>query len=302
MKKMFRGTYTAIVTPMTADNIIDWQAFTQLIERQIAGGIDGIVFVGTTGESPTLSHAEHEEILYRSVEIVRGRCQVIHGTGSNNTVEAVTFAQAAAKAGADAQLVVNPYYNKPTQEGLFAHFSAIADATDLPVVLYNIQGRSAINLKTDTLLRLAEHPHIVGVKEASGDIAQMMEVIRHTSEDFYCLGGDDALALPFMAMGGDGIVSVISNAVPAAMTAMVRQLLEGDFERGRKAFYDLLPLMHFSFIESNPVPMKELLAQLGYIRADVRLPLCRGRAETIAAAAEIAALVRSLEPEYQPAR
>lgn len=296
---LFRGTYTAIITPLTAEDRIDWEAFERLIEKQIEGGITGIVFVGTTGESPTLSHAEHNEILQRSVELVGGRCQVIHGTGSNNTKEAIEFAKVAAKAGADGQLVVNPYYNKPTQEGLYQHFKAVADATDLPIMLYNIQGRSAINLETETLLRLAEHPNIVAVKEASGDIAQMMEVIEQTDDDFSCLSGDDAITLPFVSMGGDGVVSVISNVVPRAMSDMVNSLLMGNVELGRKQFYKLLPLMRFSFMESNPIPVKELLAELGYCEPFMRLPLCRATPQTKEAVREMALQIEELEPSQE---
>ncbi len=295
----FRGTYTALVTPFTAENQIDWSAFEKLIERQINGGITGIVFVGTTGESPTLSFEEHYQILNRSVEIVNGRCQVIHGTGSNDTASCIETSKVAAESGADAQLVVNPYYNKPTQEGLYQHFTAVADATDLPVMLYNIQGRSSINLETDTLLRLVEHPNIVAVKEASGDIAQMMEVIEKSPKDFYCLSGDDAMTLPFMAMGGDGIVSVISNAVPRAMSDMVKSLLMGNYELGRTQFFNLLPLMRFSFMESNPIPLKELMAVLELCEPLMRLPLCRGTEATQKAAQEMATLVAQLEPSEE---
>lgn len=295
MEKLFQGTYTAIITPLTAKDTIDWAAFEQLIEKQIEGGITGIVFVGTTGESPTLSHEEHYEILRRSVQIVNGRCQVIHGTGSNNTKEAIEFAKVSAKSGADGQLVVNPYYNKPTQEGLFAHFKAVADATDLPILLYNIKGRSAINLETPTLVHLAEHPNIVGVKEASGDISQITDVIEQTDASFSCLSGDDAMTLPLMALGGDGVVSVISNVVPRAMSDMVKSMQMGNVAMAQNQFYRMLPLMRFSFMESNPIPIKELLSELGYCEPYMRLPLCRGTQATLEAAQDILPQVAELE-------
>lgn len=297
MKKLFQGTYTAIITPLTAEDKIDWQAMERLIEKQIEGGITGIVFVGTTGESPTLSHEEHYEILRKSVKIADGRCQVIHGTGSNNTKEAIALARVSAESGADGQLVVNPYYNKPTQEGLFAHFSAIADATDLPIILYNIKGRSAINLETPTLLRLAKHPNIVGVKEASGDIAQITDVIEQTDDSFSCLSGDDAMTLPLMALGGDGVVSVISNVVPRAMSDMVKSAQMGNLVLAQQQFYQLLPLMRFSFMESNPIPVKELLAELGYCEPHMRLPLCRATQATQEAIQEMLTQVAELEPD-----
>ena len=235
ISKLFRGTYTAVITPFTASNQIDWVAFEKIVEQQIAAGITGLVFVGTTGESPTLSHNEHREILRWSVSTVHGRCQVIHGTGSNNTRESIELASVAAEAGADGHLVINPYYNKPTQEGLFRHFTAVADATELPVILYNIQGRTATNLATDTLLRLAEHPHIVGVKEASGDMQQIMDVIRRTPDDFSVLSGDDALTYPIMACGGDGLVSVVSNCLPRRTAEMVDGCLSGNWAEARRS-------------------------------------------------------------------
>ena len=274
MPKLFRGTYTAIITPFTLANQVDWSAFEQLIEQQISGGVTGLVFVGTTGESPTLTHDEHREVLRWSVRTVNGRCQVIHGTGSNNTRESIELASVADEAGADAHLVINPYYNKPTQEGLFRHFTAVADATRLPVMIYNIKSRTATNLETDTLLRLAEHRHIVGVKEASGDIQQIMDVIRRTPDDFSVLSGDDALTLPLMACGGDGVISVVSNCLPRATTTFVNHCLEGRWEEARATFYSLLDIMHLTMIETNPIPIKFIMHALGFCTAAVRLPLC----------------------------
>lgn len=274
MSKLFRGTYTAVITPFTPSNEIDWEAFEKIVEHQIANGITGLVFVGTTGESPTLTHSEHQEILRWSVKVVNKRCQVIHGTGSNNTRETIEFAEVSAEAGADGQLVINPYYNKPTQEGLYRHFSAIAHATNLPIIIYNIKGRTAVNLETNTLLRLLEHDTIVGVKEASGDLAQIMDVIQQAPEDFSILSGDDALTLPIMACGGDGVISVVSNCVPGSFRNFVQSCLDGHFEAARQQFYALMPIMRATMLETNPIPIKAIMYRLNYCSSHVRLPLC----------------------------
>jgi len=274
MNKLFQGTYTAIITPFTQDNKIDWPAFEKLVEAQIASKVEGIVFVGTTGESPTLSHQEHMDILRWSVKTINGRCQVIHGTGSNNTRESIELANVASEAGADGHLVINPYYNKPTAEGLYLHFKAIADAVDLPIIMYNIKGRTAVNLETDTLLRLAEHKNIVGVKEASGDIHQMMDVMRRTGDDFCVLVGDDALTLPFMACGGDGLISVVSNCLPRSTSDMVRACLAGEWDTARTSFYKILDIMNLTMAETNPIPIKAIMHKLGYCDTNIRLPLC----------------------------
>jgi len=294
MNKLFQGTYTAIITPFTQNNVIDWSAFEKLIDHQIAGGVEGIVFVGTTGESPTLSHSEHEEILRWSIKAVGGRCKVIHGTGSNNTRESIGFARVAADSGADGHLVINPYYNKPTAEGLYLHFKAIADSSDLPVIIYNIQGRTAINLETDTLLRLAEHPNIVGVKEASGNIGQMMDVIRRVPEDFCVLVGDDALTLPFMACGGDGLISVVSNCLPGPTSEMVRKCLSGDWGTARTSFYQILDVMHVTMLESNPIPVKAIMAELGFCQKNIRLPLTQPAQQTMQAVGKAVDTIRQL--------
>ena len=295
MATLFRGTYTALITPFTAANQIDWPALERLIDHQVAAGISGLVFVGTTGESPTLSHQEHREVLRRSVEIVNGRCQVIHGTGSNNTRESIELAIVAAEAGADGHLVINPYYNKPTQEGLYRHFKAVADAAELPVIVYNIQGRTAVNLETDTLLRLAQHRNIVGVKEASGNMAQIMDVIRRTPDDFAVLSGDDALTLPLMACGGDGLISVISNALPRSTVVLVNHCLEGRWDEARTAFYALLDLMQLSMMETNPIPIKYIMHRLGYCSKEVRLPLCEPRPTTVEVLDRTLDKIRDLE-------
>ncbi|MEM9671289.1 MAG: 4-hydroxy-tetrahydrodipicolinate synthase [Cyclobacteriaceae bacterium] len=275
MSKLFRGTYTAVITPFTPSNEIDWEAFEKIIEQQIASGITGLVFVGTTGESPTLTHDEHREILRWSVKVVNKRCQVIHGTGSNNTRETIEFAEVADESGADGQLVINPYYNRPTQEGLYRHFSAIAHATNLPIIIYNIKGRTAVNLETDTLLHLLDkHKTILGVKEASGDLSQIMDVIERTPEDFSVLSGDDSLTLPIIACGGDGVIAVVSNCVPSGFRTCVQNCLDGNLDAGRQQFYALLPLMRLTMIESNPIPIKAIMHRLGFCSPHVRLPLC----------------------------
>lgn len=295
MAKLFRGAYTAIITPFTESNEIDWDAFERLIEKQIESGIEGIVFVGTTGESPTLSYSEHQEILKWSVKVVNGRCKVIHGTGSNNTRESIKFAHVAAEAGADGHLVINPYYNKPTQEGLFRHFSAVADAADLPIIIYNIQGRTAVNLETDTLLRLAEHRNIAGVKEASGDMAQVIDVIRKTPDDFSVMGGDDALTFPVMACGGDGLISVVSNCAPRATSDMVRLCLQGQWDEARKAYFRILDLMQITMIETNPIPVKAIMHRLGYCTAHIRLPLCKPDEKSLPAIEKAIEFIKEIE-------
>ncbi|MGB3586224.1 MAG: 4-hydroxy-tetrahydrodipicolinate synthase [Tunicatimonas sp.] len=295
MAKLFQGTYTAVITPFTPSNEIDWVAFEKIIEQQIAGGITGLVFVGTTGESPTLSHDEHQEILRCSVQVVNQRCQVIHGTGSNNTRETIEFAEVSSDAGADGQLVINPYYNRPTQEGLYRHFSAIAHATDLPIIIYNIKGRTAVNLETETLLRLLTHKSIVGVKEASGDLAQIMDVIQHTPDDFCVLSGDDALTLPILACGGDGVISVVSNCVPASLCRCVQNYLDGNLATAQQQFYSLLPLMKLTMKETNPIPVKAIMQRLGYCSPQVRLPLCEPTKATQQAIEEALDSIRQME-------
>ena len=295
MSKIFQGTYTAIITPFTNDNKIDWQSFEKIVEQQIAGKVEGIVFMGTTGESPTISEAEHAEVLIRSVKMVNGRCQVIHGIGSNNTNTSIEFAKVSAKAGADGLLAVVPYYNKPTQQGMFLHFTAIANATDVPIIIYNIKGRTGVNLETSTLLRMAEHKNMVAVKEASGDLSQMIDVINKTSDDFCVLVGDDGITLPFMSCGGDGVISVISNCVPLTLSNMIRTCLKGDFIVAKPVFYQLLELMKVAFIESNPIPIKEIMSMLGYCAPNFRLPLCRASENTMNQLKSMVEFIKSIE-------
>jgi 4-hydroxy-tetrahydrodipicolinate synthase len=271
---MFRGVYTAIITPFTDDGSLDLESFDRLIEFQIENGIDGIVPVGTTGESPTLSMEEHIKVIQRTCKTVNKRTLVIAGAGSNNTEEAIELASAAKDAGADGTLQVAPYYNKPTQEGFYSHFIKIADKVDLPHIVYNIPPRTGKNIETDTMIRMAEHQNIVGVKEASGSIMQMMSVIERAPEDFSVLSGDDGITLPLTAAGGMGLISVSSNLFPGLMKDFVHSGLDGDFEKMRELNYKLQPLFRIMNIEQNPIPIKTALAIKGYVREVFRLPMC----------------------------
>ncbi len=276
---MFKGLYTAIVTPFALDESFDEAAFTKLIEHQIAGGVDGIVFVGTTGESPTLTHEEHNYVIKRGVEIVDGRVKVIAGAGSNSTKEAIEFSQLAQKNGADGLLQVNPYYNKPNQEGLYQHFEHIADSVEIPIMLYNIMGRCGVNLETATLLRLAKHPNIVSVKEASGNLAQMKEVLDSVPSDFTVMSGDDNLTLDLMKMDGHGVVSVLSNLLPAEMKNLVDLASSENWPEAEKVNKQLSELFRLCFIEPNPQPIKTLLAHQDFCKETFRLPMVNMSAE-----------------------
>ena len=274
MPPMFRGTYTALVTPFR-DGAIDFAALEKLIEAQIAAGITGLVAVGTTGESPTLSHAEREKVIRFTVEIAKRRCQVLAGTGSNCTSDAIAATQLAAKIAVDGALVVAPYYNKPSQEGLFRHFQAIAQASALPVMLYNIPGRCAVDIGAETVERLAaDCSNIVSIKEASGSVERVSDLRARLPETFTILSGDDSLTLPFMAVGAVGVVSVASNVFPAEVCALVRAWESGDAETARSLHKKLLPVFKDLFIEPNPVPAKTALAWRGEMTAECRLPLC----------------------------
>lgn len=270
---MWTGVGTALVTPFTAGGAIDETALRRLVRRQIDGGIHFLVPCGTTGESPTLSLAERRRIVELVVEESAGRVPVLAGAGGYNTEEAFETGEAMARAGARGLLSVTPYYNKPTPEGLYRHFRAIADHTDLPIVLYNVPGRTGCNLDVATLVRLAAIPNIVGVKEASGNMTQMCEVCREAPDDFVVLSGDDALTLPLMAVGGRGIISVASNEAPGLMVEMVNAAARGDFAAARTMHRRLLPLMLVNFVESNPIPVKSALASMGLIEEVYRLPL-----------------------------
>jgi 4-hydroxy-tetrahydrodipicolinate synthase len=269
------GCATALVTPFTSRGLVDEPRYRALLERQIAGGVRLLVPCGTTGEGATLTDEEQREVIEVTADAARGRAKVIAGVGSNATAIAVERARAARAAGADAVLVVAPYYNKPTQAGLSAHFKAVADAVPgLPVVLYNVPGRTASNIAAPTVLGLArENDNIVAVKEASGDFAQIMAILRERPPGFRVLSGDDAVTLPLIALGVDGVVSVLSNEVPDLMVRLSDLALSGDWDEARKLHYRLLPLMEANFIESNPGPVKSALALMGLMEEHYRLPL-----------------------------
>jgi 4-hydroxy-tetrahydrodipicolinate synthase len=271
---MFRGTFTALVTPFR-DGGIEVSAFEQLIETQIAAGITGVVAIGTTGESPTLSHEEREQVLRVTVAKANKRCLVIAGTGSNATRHAIADTKLAERLGVDAALLVAPYYNKPSQEGLFRHFKAIADATSLPIMLYNIPGRCSVDILPETVARLAkECRNIVSIKEASGSVERVGELRRRLPDAFTILSGDDSLTVPFMAVGAAGVVSVASNLFPSEVCALVRACESGDLKSAEKLHSKLLPLFKDLFIEPNPVPVKTALGWRGVMSPEVRLPLC----------------------------
>jgi 4-hydroxy-tetrahydrodipicolinate synthase len=270
-----RGCATALVTPFKADGGVDIERMRALVRRQIDGGVRLLVPCGTTGESVTMTGAEREEVIRATVEEAQGRARVIAGTGSNNTASAVEQSRAARELGADAVLVVAPYYNKPTQEGLYRHFRAVAEAVEgVPVVLYNVPGRTSSNINAGTTLRLARDvENIAAVKEASGNLAQVMEILRGRPEDFLVLSGDDALTFAMIALGADGLVSVASNEAPGPMSRMVDAALAGRFDEARALHYSLLPLMDVNFIESSPGPVKAALALMGLLEETLRLPL-----------------------------
>ncbi len=270
---MFEGLYTAIVTPFK-NGKIDYDAAEKLIERQIEGGVDGVVPVGTTGESPTVSFEEHKEFISKVVKFVGGRIKVIAGTGSNSTSEAICLSKSARDHGVDGLLLVNPYYNKPTQEGLIRHFSEIAKSVDIPVVLYNIPGRTGVNFLPENIKVLVDEcPNIVAIKEASGDIAQMMWVIELCGEKLTLLSGDDNLLLPVLSIGGRGVISVLSNIIPADVKKVITLYESGKIDEARKQFYRILPLCRAMFLETNPIPVKKSMELLGLCSGEIRLPL-----------------------------
>ncbi len=270
---MFAGAFTAIVTPFK-DGQVDEKAFKGLIRFGLDGGISGFVPCGTTGESPTLSHEEHNRVVEMTVKEVAGQVKIIAGTGSNSTEEAISLTRHAKKVGVDAALLVSPYYNKPTQEGLYRHFKAIAEAVDIPLVLYNIQGRTGVNIENSTMEKLSRLPNIVGVKEASGSILQMSEVIRLCGPDFDVLSGDDQMTFPLMALGGKGVISVVTNIIPDKMSALVRHMLAGEIDQARAIHFEIFELCQAMFVETNPIPIKAALGLMGKIEPEFRLPLC----------------------------
>jgi 4-hydroxy-tetrahydrodipicolinate synthase len=271
---MFRGTFTALVTPFRSDQI-DFVAFEHLIEAQIAGGVAGVVAVGTTGESPTLSHTEQERVIELTVAFVRGRCQVLAGTGSNSTRDAIVSTRRAEKLRVNGALVVAPYYNKPSQEGLFRHFRDVAQSTSLPIMLYNIPSRCGVDIRPETVVRLAEEcSNIVSIKEASGSVDRVSELRARLPDEFTILSGDDSLTLPFMSVGAVGVVSVASNLFPAEVCALVRAYESGDVKLAGELHRRLLPVFKDLFIEPNPVPVKTALSWRDDMSGECRLPLC----------------------------
>lgn len=278
-----QGCGTALVTPFTEPGLIDFPALRALVDWQIAEGIDFLVACGSTGEAQTLDDTERQRVVAAVVEVAAGRVPVMAGATSNDTSRAVEEARRMCGVGVDYILSATPYYNKPTQEGLYRHFLAVADATTKPVCLYNVPGRTAVNLLPGVALRLARHPNVMGIKEASGDLKQVMDILRERPDDFTVLSGDDWLTLPVITAGGDGLISVVSNEVPAAMTALVHLLLSGNLEHARTWHYRLLPLMDANFLETNPAPVKAALHLMGRIQNVLRLPLLPVSESTAAA-------------------
>ena len=270
---MFHGSNVAIVTPFNHGGV-DEEALRGLIEWHIESGTHGIVSCGTTGESATLSHEEHDRVVEFTLEVVNGRIPVIAGAGSNSTQEAIRRTQHAKSAGADGALLVVPYYNKPTQEGMFQHFRAIAEAVDIPIILYNVPGRTVVNMQPETVVRLAQIPNIVGIKEATGSLAQVSDVIGLCPDKFTVLSGEDSVVLPMYSVGGRGVISVTANVAPKDMAEMCDAAEEGDWQRARDLHYKLRPLSAAMFFETNPIPAKTALSLMGKIQGDLRLPLC----------------------------
>ena len=270
---MFKGSMVAIVTPFEKGRL-DEKRFKSLIEFQIKNGTSGIVPCGTTGESATLSLEEHERVVELTVQTVKGRVPVIAGTGSNNTKEAITLTKHAKHAGVDAVLLISPYYNKPTQEGIYLHFKTIAEEVDIPIVLYNIASRTGINIEPATVARLAQIKNIVAIKEASGNLSQMAQIVKLCQDNITLISGDDALTLPVLSIGGTGVISVLANIVPAEIAKMIKLFEEGKIDDSRKIYYQLLPLVKAMFIETNPIPVKTTLGMMGKILPELRLPLC----------------------------
>jgi len=279
---MFTGCGTALVTPFRSDLSLDEAALRRLVRRQVEAGINFLVPCGTTGENPTLTREEHLRVVEITLEEAKGKAPVLAGAGGYNTAEVVELAREVEKLGADGILSVTPYYNRPTQEGLYQHFKAIAAAVPLPIVVYSVQGRTGVNVEPATLKRLAGIDNIVGVKEASGNIAQVASIVHQVPERFAVLSGDDVVTLPLIALGGRGLISVASNEIPAEMTALVRLCLAGDFAAARQLQRRYLPLMEVNFVETNPIPVKAALALMGLLEPVWRLPLVPPRPENLA--------------------
>ena len=288
---MFTGTGTALVTPFRRDGALDEPTLRALVKRQIDAGINFLVPCGTTGESPTLTHQEHLRVVEIAVELAKGKVPLLAGAGGYNTAEVITLARELAELGANGILSVTPYYNKPTQEGLYQHFRAIAEAVSLPIILYSVQGRTGVNIEPPTVQRLSQIKNIIGIKEASGNISQMSTILNAVPEDFLVLSGDDAITLPLIALGGRGVISVASNEIPAEMTALTRLALAGDFAGARQIHRRFLPLMEINFVESNPIPVKAALAEMRLLEPVWRLPLVAPKPEN---RARIRAVLESL--------
>ncbi|MBI5875167.1 MAG: 4-hydroxy-tetrahydrodipicolinate synthase [Deltaproteobacteria bacterium] len=271
---MFSGSMTAIVTPFK-NNRLDEKAFKGLIEFQIKSGTDGIVPCGTTGESATLSYEEHERVVELAIEAVNGRIPVIAGTGSNSTAETIMLTKHAEKAGADAALLITPYYNKPTQEGLYQHYKAVAEEVGMPIILYNVPSRTGVNMLPETVAGLSEIKNIIGIKEATGNLQQVSDTIELCRKDFIILSGDDFTTLPILSIGGHGVISVTSNIAPNGVSDMCDAFFNGNLEKAIKLHYKLQPLHRVMFIETNPIPVKTALAMMGKIKEEFRLPLVK---------------------------
>jgi 4-hydroxy-tetrahydrodipicolinate synthase len=291
MFRGFAGCGTALVTPFRTDLSLDEETLRRLVRRQIAAGVNFLVPCGTTGESPTLSQEEHLRVVAITIEEAKGKLPVLAGAGGYNTHHVIETAREAERLGADGILSVTPYYNKPTQEGLYHHFKAIAESITLPVILYNVPPRTNVNIDPPTLRKLSEIENIIGVKEASGNISQITQVIQQVPEDFLVFSGDDALTLPMVAMGGRGIISVASNEIPAEMARLAQLCLAGDFKEARAMQRKWLPLLEVNFIETNPTPVKAAMAEMGLLEAVFRLPLVPPRTENLA---KIRAVLESL--------
>ena len=289
---MFTGTGTALVTPFRRDGSLDKATLRALVKRQIDAGVDFLVPCGTTGESPTLTHEEHVRVVEITVELAKGRVPVLAGAGGYNTADVVALARELASLGVDGILSVTPYYNKPTQEGLFQHYRAIAEAVSLPIILYSVQGRTGVNIEPATVKRLVQIENISGIKEASGNVSQMAAILNAVPEDFIVLSGDDAITLPVIALGGRGVISVVSNEIPAEMAELTRLALQGDFAGARAIHRRYHPLMEINFIESNPIPVKAAMAEMGLLEPVWRLPLVPPKAEN---QARIRAVLEALE-------
>ncbi len=269
-----KGCITAMVTPFGRNLEVDYDGLRQNVGFQIDNGISGLAPLGTTGESPTISDSERSSVVSAVVEEARGRVPVIVGTGSNSTEKTIKYSKEAEHLGADAVLLVTPYYNKPTQEGIYRHFKAVSESIGIPIIAYNIHGRTGVNIETHTLLRMSSLENIIGVKEASGSILQMMEVIERLPEGFAVLSGDDNMTLPLMVLGGHGVISVVSNLLPRRVSEMISYAMKGDFENARRLHFELLPMFRSAFLETNPVPIKAAMSLSGMPSGDVRLPLC----------------------------